>query len=286
MNNLEIKKLLKKQIKFACDIEMKSLKPGNVHKFSKSFDMNTKDFLKSSLIISRSLTKKKFNLGKKIFFSAKEVKNKIKKNTNLGIILMLAPIITVIEKEGLISKKKIITKIKSLIKKQDINNSIDIYRAISLIAPGGLGHSKKYDVNELPKIKLYKAMKFAKNKDLISKQYYNGYKDIINTGIPTYKKFYKKWGKIEWALTAVYLNFLKKYNDSHIIRKNGIKTAKKVRNEAKNYYNLLKSNNKLTKIKKKLLFFDKKLKSKHINPGTMADLSVATLFLELVTKKQ
>ena len=39
-------------------------------------------------------------------------------------------------------------------------------------------------------------------------------------------------------------------------------------------------------IKKKLLIFDKKLKSNGINPGTSADLTVATLFFELVTKKQ
>tara|TARA_B100000029_G_C17604242_1_gene966868 strand:+ start:5756 stop:6613 length:858 start_codon:yes stop_codon:yes gene_type:complete len=285
MNNLK-KNYLKKQIKFVCDIEMKSLKPGNVHKYSNSFDMDTRDFFKSSLIISKTLTEKKFNLGEKIFFSAEKIKNKIKKNTNLGIILMLAPIIKIVENEGIINKKKLVAKIKYLIKKQDINNSINIYKAISLTSPGGLGCSKKYDVNELPKTKLYKVMRFAKNKDLISKQYYNGYKEITNIGLPTYKKFYKKWGKIEWAFTGVYLNFLRKFNDSHIVRRNGLKIAKKVRNDANKYYNILENDNKLIKIKEKLLIFDKELKSKHINPGTMADLSVATVFFELVTKKQ
>ena len=280
MNNL------KKKIKFVCDIEMKSLKPGNVHKYFKSYDMSTKDFIKSSLIISKLLTRKNFNLGEKILYSAKEIKRKVKKNTNLGIILMLAPIVEVVEKEGILNKKQLIKKIESLIKKQNINNSINIYKAISLVAPGGLGSSKKYDVNKLPKKKLYEVMKFAKNKDLISKQYHNGYKDILNIGIPAYKEFYQKWGKIEWALTGVYLNFLRKFNDSHIIRKKGLKTAKKVKKDAKIYYNILKESNKLTKIKKKLLFFDKKLKSKDINPGTTADLSIATLFFELVTKKQ
>ena len=42
----------------------------------------------------------------------------------------------------------------------------------------------------------------------------------------------------------------------------------------------------LSKIKRKLLIFDRNLKSKEINPGTTADLTVATLFFEIVTKKQ
>ena len=70
------------------------------------------------------------------------------------------------------------------------------------------------------------------------------------------------------------------------MRNKGKKIAKNVRKEAKKYYFFLKKNENLTKIKKKLLFFDKKLKSKRINPGTIADLTVATLFFEIVTKKQ
>ena len=286
MSNSRIKILLKKQIKFACDTEIRSLKPGNVHEYSKSHDMNIKDFFKSSLIISKCLTKNNLNLGKKILTSVNEIQNKIKKNTNLGIILMLSPIVTVIQKEGVISKKELIKKIKSLIKKQSIKNSIPIFKAISITSPGGLGFSEKYDVNQIPKISLHKAMDYSKKKDLIARQYCNGFEDIYNTGIPAYKKFYHKWGKVNWALTGVYLTFLTKFNDTHIVRNKGNKIAINVRKEAEKYYFFLKRNKNLNKIKKKLLFFDKKLKSKRINPGTAADLTVATLFFEKVTKKQ
>ena len=286
INNTKIRNLLKKQIKYVCDKEMDSLKPRNVHKYSKGHGMDTKDFFKSSLIISKCLTKKNLNLGQKILTSVNEIQSKIKKNTNLGIILMLSPIATVVQKEGIISKEELLKKIKSLIKKQSVKNSIPIFKAISHTSPGGLGFSKKYDVNKQPNINLYKAMKFAKKKDLIAKQYYCGFEDIFNTGIPAYKNFYNKWGKVDWALTGVYLTFLKKFNDSHIMRNKGKKIAKNVRKEAKKYYFFLKKNENLTKIKKKLLFFDKKLKSKRINPGTIADLTVATLFFEIVTKKQ
>ena len=285
-DNARIRIILKKQIKFVCDTEIKSLKPGNVHKYSEGHGMNLKDFLKSSLIISKCLTKNNLDLGKKILISVNEIQNKIKKNTNLGIILMLSPIATIVQEEGIISKEELLKKIKSLIKKQNIKNSIPIFKAISLTSPGGLGFSKKYDVNELPNTNLYKAMEFAKKKDLIARQYCNGFEDIYKIGIPAYKKFYNKWGKVDWALTGVYLTFLKKFNDSHIVRNKGNKIATSIKKEAKKYYFFLKRNKNLTKIKKKLLIFDKKLKSKRINPGTTADLTVATLLLEIVTKKQ
>ena len=285
-DNARIRIILKKQIKFVCDTEIKSLKPGNVHKYSKGHGMNLKDFLKSSLIISKCLTKNNLDLGKKILISVNEIQNKIKKNTNLGIILMLSPIATIVQEEGVISKEELLKKIKSLIKKQNIKNSIPIFKAISLTSPGGLGFSKKYDVNEPPNTNLYKAMEFAKKKDLIARQYCNGFEDIYKIGIPAYKKFYNKWGKVDWALTGVYLTFLKKFNDSHIVRNKGNKIATSIKKEAKKYYFFLKRNKNLTKIKKKLLIFDKKLKSKRINPGTIADLAVATLLFEIVTKKQ
>ena len=199
--NSKIRILLKKQIKFVCDKEMESLKPGNVHKYSEGHNMNVKDFFKSSSIISRCLTKNNLDLGKKILNSVNEIKKKVKKNTNLGIILMLSPIVTVVLKEGIISKEKLLKKIRSLIKKQNVKNSVLIFKAIAITAPGGLGSSKKYDVNELPKTNLYKAMKFSRKRDLIAKQYYDGFKDIFNIGVPAYKKFYNKWGKVNWALT-------------------------------------------------------------------------------------
>ena len=285
-DNARIRIILKKQIKFVCDTEIKSLKPGNVHKYSEGHGMNLKDFLKSSLIISKCLTKNNLDLGKKILISVNEIQNKIKKNTNLGIILMLSPIATIVQEEGVISKEELLKKIKSLIKKQNIKNSIPIFKAISLTSPGGLGFSKKYDVNEPPNTNLYKAMEFAKKKDLIARQYCNGFEDIYKIGIPAYKKFYNKWGKVNWALTGVYLTFLKKFNDSHIVRNKGNKIATSIKKEAKKYYFFLKRNKNLTKIKKELLVFDKKLKSKGINPGTIADLTVATFLFEIVTKKQ
>ena len=122
-----MKNFIKKNIRFVCDVEMESLKPGNVHKYSKSHDMTTKDFFRSSLIVSKYLSQNNLSLGKKIINTVMQIQKKIKKNTNLGIILMLAPIVVIVEKEGLIEEKRLLMKIKSLIKKQNVKNSFPIF---------------------------------------------------------------------------------------------------------------------------------------------------------------
>ena len=125
-------------------------------------------------------------------------------------------------------------------------------------------------------------MNYSSKKDLIAKQYVNGFNDVFKFGLPAYKKFKDIWYLDEWALTGVYLTFLKKFNDSHIKRKKGRKIANNVRIDAKKYYKIMinqKKVNSLGAITKKLLVFDKKLKLNGINPGTTADLTVATFFV-------
>jgi triphosphoribosyl-dephospho-CoA synthase len=288
MKKSQISFFLKKQIKLCCYKEMDSIKPGNVHKYSEGHNMTTKDFYKSADIISKCLTKNNSHFCKKIFESVVEIKKKIKQNTNLGIILLLAPITSIILENGILSKKKLHQRLIFLIKKQNIKNSMLFYKAIKIAKPGGLGQSNNYDVNNIPNVGLYNAMKYAEKKDLIAKQYVTGFKDIFKIGLPTYKKFKTKFKNDKWALTGVYLNFLNKLTDSHIKRKKGKKDAKKVRKDAKNYFKLLKykeNDISMSILTKKLLLFDKKLKSKGINPGTSADLTVTTFFIEKVTKK-
>lgn len=289
MKKSQIKSFLKNQIKLSCYAEMNALKPGNVHKYSSGHGMTTKDFYKSANIIANYLTQNNSNFGKKILECVQEIKKKVKKNTNLGIILLFAPVISIILKNGILDKENLCKKIFLFIKNQNVKNSLPIFKAIKTATPGGLGKSSKYDVNYLPKVTLYNAMNYSSKKDLIAKQYVTGFKDIFEIGLPTYKKFQNKWEDHNWTLTSVYLTFLKLLTDSHIRRKKGKKTAEKVKKEAKKYYKLLKlnkSDSNMNIITKKLLFFDKKLKSKGINPGTIADLTVATLFIEKVTKKQ
>ena len=93
-------------------------------------------------------------------------------------------------------------------------------------------------------------MEYSKKRDLIARQYSNGFKDIFNIGVPAYKKFYNKWGRVNWALTGVYLTFLKKFNDSHIARNKGNMVAR-----GKKVLFFSKKKLKFNENKKKITYF-------------------------------
>jgi triphosphoribosyl-dephospho-CoA synthase len=69
------------------------------------------------------------------------------------------------------------------------------------------------------------------------------------------------------------------FPDSHIQRKFGLETAEAVKLEARKFDTLLSGAADPHVILSDLQTFDSALKDKDINPGTSADLTVATLFV-------
>ena len=85
-------------------------------------------------------------------------------------------------------------------------------------------------------------------------------------------------------MAAVYLAFLAGFPDSHIARKNGPEAAASVQIEAlearKRFMNAANPAETL----QDLLRFDRRLKARGLNPGTSADLTVASVFADRLTR--
>jgi triphosphoribosyl-dephospho-CoA synthase len=81
-----------------------------------------------------------------------------------------------------------------------------------------------------------------------------------------------------WATLAVYLAFLSAFPDSHILRKHGAAVAQEVCRSAQGFYARLGATQDPAHLLPDLLAWDRALKEQGINPGTSADLTVATLF--------
>jgi triphosphoribosyl-dephospho-CoA synthase len=77
----------------------------------------------------------------------------------------------------------------------------------------------------------------------------------------------------------VYLAFLAAFPDSHIVRKHGAAVAEGVRSSARALNARLQSSLEPAHLLPDLLAWDRDLKARAINPGTSADLTVATLFV-------
>ena len=153
------------------------------------------------------------------------------------------------------------------------------FQAIALASPAGLGDSAMHDVHQPADCTLLQAMQFAAARDLIAKQYANDFNDILVTGTNAYLQAKNAGFNAAWSTSALYLTLLAEFEDSHVLRKNGEQIAAQLKNEAKNHlqFFLCLENPKL--YQQTLLQWDKVLKLNHINPGTCADLTVATLLV-------
>ena len=97
-----------------------------------------------------------------------------------------------------------------------------------------------------------------------------------------YENFLNKWESPEWATTAVYLSQLTRVPDSLISRKYSVLKAQEISDMiAPLAAEVLASQDPIA-FESRLLSIDGHLKSVGINPGTTADLTVATLFVAML----
>ena len=267
----------------ACMLELQALKPGNVHMFADGHGMTVQDFIKSAdasvLVIARA----NLTVGERILKSVEATHNAVGKNTNLGLILLCAPLIHAALSMG--EHQSLQHSVASTLNQLSADDGLLAGQAIVLANPAGLGRVAEYDVHDQTKINLLTMMQSAQDKDFIAWQYTHAFSDIFEFAVPRYRVAENKWqdrAKTQsdaWAATAVYLGFLARQLDSHVVRKHGEFLAKELMYEARvieaDYW--ATDNPKL--MQKRLLTWDASLKERNINPGTSADLTVACLLV-------
>jgi triphosphoribosyl-dephospho-CoA synthase len=262
--------------KVTCMAEIEALKPGNVHIFADGHGMTVTDFVNSAEAAASVIVLPNLNLGERILLSVQATQKAVNCNTNLGLILLCAPLIhaALIDDDN----TYYLTKLFSVLANTTQTDAEQTFNAIKLANPAGLGESALHDVHQPANCNLLQAMQEAASRDLIAKQYANNFSDILE-GLACYQQALAKWQRPAWAVTAVHLHFMSKYPDSHIVRKYGETIAKLVQNEAQGHAaEFLKAYNPKNCLTA-LLTFDAALKKRSINPGTSADLTVATLLL-------
>ena len=260
---------------FICDIN--ALKPGNVGRHGAGHGMDCADFIKSAQVVTPILCNRRLGLGKRILSSVEATLGAVHCNTNLGMVLLIAPIIRVFEQ--LVSPGDFQDLIKPTLMSLEQQEAQDIFAAIRLANPGGLGKVDKYDVNSPLDIDIYSAMDAAKERDLIALQYANGYREIVNLGIKCLQNYHNRWNSVEWSVVACYLMYMASFPDSHIRRKHGIEIAEQVRKKTVPVWERFADYDNPGAARGVLTTFDKELKESEINPGTCADLTVASLLL-------
>lgn len=260
--------------RWACLTELDAPKPGNVQVFADGHRMTAAEFVASADAAAPPLSAAGARVGARILGAVEATSAAVGSNTNLGIILLCAPLAAAAERA--ISDLR--TSLVEVLQRLDTKDAEFAFRAIVLAAPAGLGRSERHDVFGPATVSLLDAMAEASDRDRIARQYATRFSDVFDIGLPCLEAVVRRDADLRWATLATYLDFLSAFPDTHIIRKYGSVTAERVRQTAAKFRRSLQATENPETLLPDLLTWDAALKADGINPGTSADLTVATLF--------
>ena len=154
---------------YACEVELQAFKPGNVSVYADGHDMTVEDFRVSAEQSATSISNIDYSLGERIYYAVKATRDAVGCNTNLGIILLSAPLLIAAQKARTANELRV--QLAEILANTTVADAEWVFRAIALAAPGGLGESKQQDVAEKPDVTLTQAMQIASEKDRIALQF-------------------------------------------------------------------------------------------------------------------
>lgn len=263
----------------ACLSELDALKPGNVHRFADGHGMTLQDFVASADASARPLATPALRLGERIYRAVEATREAVGCNTNLGILLLCAPLAQAMFDECRTSVS-LRARLRDVLTRADARDVEWLFRAIRLAAPAGLGSAARHDVFQTPTAPLIEVMAHAAERDLIARQYATGFADLFDFALPELRRHERRWRSKEWAVTGLFLGLLARFADTHIQRKHGLDKAVAVSRQAAELAHGLSRAVRPEHYQVRLLQADEAFKREGINPGTSADLTVATLFIE------
>lgn len=260
--------------------ELQAIKPGNVHVFADGHGMTIHDFIKSAEVSAVEIAKPNLSVGERILSAVKATQAEVGLNTNLGIILLCAPLIHAALLNSVDGNQSLQQRLVYTLSELSVNDGLLTSQAIVLANPAGLGSSSVNDVHKQLNITLLEMMASAQHRDRIAWQYANTFSDVVGYGLTHYKKAMHRWQNQAWAATALYLGFLTRQLDTHVIRKHGEVLAVELMHEAYEVEATYWATDNPKLVQKKLLAWDASLKARNLNPGTSADLTVATILVD------
>ncbi|ADQ14395.1 triphosphoribosyl-dephospho-CoA synthase [Halanaerobium hydrogeniformans] len=280
-------------LQIACLLEASTAKPGNVSPGREFEDLKYRDFLFSSAAVFPAfLDLEQKSVGEIIYQAVRETHSFIKTNTNLGIILLCAPLASAYSRlrakteiESLAQSELVIQlrkELKLLLNNLDQKDAEHCYQAINYSKAGNLKEVDQADISEKPEITLLKAMKLAEKRDNIAFEYTNNYSITFDYAYPRFKQYSQKYNEIEKIIIMTFLEILAEYPDTLIVRKHGLNKAVEVSRSAAE---VLRSINLEQKdFWQQIEKFDQELRTQaeKVNPGTTADLITAVIFLAIL----
>jgi triphosphoribosyl-dephospho-CoA synthase len=268
--------LLAHRVQLACLLEVSAPKPGNITPSHEFADTTYADMLRSALALGQVFTSahvREQGVGQLIADAVAATAQVAGANTNLGIVLLFAPL----ARASVVMRKRetLGDATERVLEYLGVSDAAIAYPAIVAAAPGGLGHAPAHDVSERPRVTLREAMAAAADRDSIASEYATGYATVFGTGLPLLSDALRGGTPTLEAIVTLHLRLLASERDTLIERKAGRAAAWAVSADAQRVLDGRLS----------IAEFDASLRGPdhRLNPGTTADLVAATLLAAMLS---
>ena len=268
----------------ACMLEVIAPKPGNVHRGADFEDVTLVDFAASAVAVGPVIDKADvWSLGELVINCVRTTRLVTETNTNLGLILLIAPLAKaaalcnngwyLIERES----------VREVLDNLSAEDATLVYEAIRIANPGGLGAQDEHDVSEAAPENLIEAMDQAKARDLIARQYCNGYEEFFEQVVPWLIESRQNMETLTDAIIWTHVRTMAEFPDSLIARKCGIEIATQSAAMAAQAIESAPVDEKEYLTHLENLDFWLRADHNKRNPGTTADMVGAALFFALAS---
>lgn len=267
----------------ACLIEASAAKPGNVSPGRDFDDTRFEDFVLSAAAIGPAFARApEASVGDTVLQAVRDTRRFVRANTNLGMVLLLAPLACAAGKPGGPLRERLSRILAAL----SLADARAVHAAIRLVNPGGLGTAQAEDVRDEPTRTLRETMALAAGRDGVAREYASDYDATFGLVAPALGRARARGlGWPEAALEA-YLRALAEVPDTLIARKAGVAAAQAVSARAREV--LAAGEPGSPERASAEAVFDRELRREgsRLNPGTTADLVAAGLFVALFEERQ
>jgi len=265
-------------------LEASAAKPGNVHPAVEFPDLTHAELVAAGIAIAPAMEKAaEVPLGQTVLAAVTAARSVTRSNANLGIVLAIAPLAAVPDPPATANGQPRIGRsalpespspaaVAAVLARLTPADAADVWQAIRLAQPGGMGQSGQHDLTGPPPADLLDAMRLAAPRDAIARLWVDGY-DALYAGLVADLLAALGSGlTLHDAIVDAFLAQLAREPDSLIARKHGLPVALEVSRLAA----------AARAAPQTIPAFDCFLRSpRRLNPGTTADLTAAALYILL-----
>ena len=263
----------------ACLLEVSAPKPGNVSPGRHFADVRYEDFLASAIAIGEPMAGAGGRgVGATIRIAIEATAALTRSNTNLGIVLLFAPLARAASHPG----ADLQNTVRHVLDATTIEDAKEAYAAIRLARPGGLDRAESQDVSTEPTMTLVNVMRLAAHRDTIASEYSTGFDVTFGLAVPTLERARRDGLSWDDAVVETFLTLLAAIPDTHIARRSGPDLAADVTTRA---HHVLAAGGVRTESGRRAIDeLDHGLRDARNSgsPGTTADLTAAAIFVVLL----